>query len=275
LLTLSAAAIDAIVDHIDAQLLAAFDAGAPPTASGVSFLLRRYATRESYRGAGRLGLALAESLSIAAGAVSTPDRAAWLIAFADASSVSSDDRLPSAIGALAAALMDEWCGDADLLTRAVSIDACLRAVPHDAALAPRAVDELEHLVGSAYRPGTPIGGAVEHVSVASALLTAFHLSARLPYAMLAEELMQTLKRRAWDDAAGRFVAPFDVNCEAARVLVRLSALHCRSDYRAAAVLTDADYGRDADLLLAALAPDSPAGLGAAAYGVALLERTGA
>ena len=75
------------------------------------------------------------------------------------------------------------------------------------AIVPPAIDELERIVGGAYRArrGRSLGGAARSTHrrsrVASALLTAFELTGRLPYSMLAEELMQPSRaRRAGDDA---------------------------------------------------------------------------
>ena len=112
----------------------------------------------------------------------------------------------------------------------------------------RAVDELERLVGTAYRPGARLGRPrsadeaallTAHAACASALLTAFEITGRLPYAMLAEELVQPLTAiRLGLHAA----LPSTVNCEAARVLCRLAALHEMPTIAAAAVVAPgADY----------------------------------
>ena len=66
---------------------------------------------------------------------------------------------------------------------------------------PRAIDELEHAVAASYRPGEGLvgsgpaagrGSADDHVRAASALLTAFEMTGRLPYSMLAEELIAVI-----------------------------------------------------------------------------------
>ena len=49
------------------------------------------------------------------------------------------------------------------------------------------------------------GGLTDHVRSASTLLTAYMLTARLPYAMLADELMQSVVRRS---PSGERDAPF-------------------------------------------------------------------
>ena len=195
--------------------------------------------------------------------------------FVEAAHASSDDRIIAAIAALIDSLSAEWETHADIARAGASIDACLRAC--DGAIVPsliqRAVDELERVVAIAYQPGGASIGVAENVRLASALLTAFGLTARLPYAMLAEELVQTIRRSRWESAAGLFTAPTDVNCEAARVLSRLRDLHRNAEYRAAAVLAPgADYDADAAGILEALAPEiDHEGFPCAAYGLALLE----
>ena len=66
---------------------------------------------------------------------------------------------------------------------------------------PPAIDQLEHVVGGAYQPGagrdasaTRAHGTSAISGAASALLTAYAITGRLPYSMLAEELMQTARR---------------------------------------------------------------------------------
>jgi uncharacterized protein YyaL (SSP411 family) len=126
-------------------------------------------------------------------------------------------------------------------------------------LIPRAVDELERIIAGAYQPGHgvahTIGGAVrergsasDHIYAASALLTAFELTGRLPYSMLAEELTQSFRSNLAEDAEVETIA------EAVRVCRRLAALHENAEYRAAAVIAEtADYRADAERLLAAIA----------------------
>ena len=116
------------------------------------------------------------------------------------------------------------------------------------------------------------GGLSDHVRSASALLTAYMLTARLPYAMLADELMQSVLRTPPDEPEGREV-PFALNCELARVLCRLAALHHDEEYRRKAVLpVDEDYAADAAHTLAALASSvRERGVEAAPFGLALAE----
>jgi hypothetical protein len=140
-----------------------------------------------------------------------------------------------------------------------------------------AIDELERLVCRAYQPGDGIahtihshahtrGNLGDHVRSASALLTAFEISGRLPYSMLAEELMQTTRRDL--QGAGEFVA----RCVGCRVLCRLAALHADAAYRGAAVIApDVDYRADAERILVELSSHPLAReSGAGEYGLALL-----
>jgi len=97
--------------------------------------------------------------------------------------------------------------------------------------------------------------------------------------------MQFAKRSWWSDAEGVFVDAmsaemsargaewFSANCEAARVFIRLAALHAEQDYRHAAVLAPgADYHADAARVLTAIAPRyRDFGGAAAVYALALGE----
>src|SRR6185436_20821472 len=82
---------------------------------------------------------------------------------------------------------------------------------------------------------------------------------RIPYAMLAEELMQFARRTLWDEAAAAFASapgaldrPFALNCLAASVYDRLARLHADDEYRAVAVIAaGADYRGDAARILSA------------------------
>jgi uncharacterized protein YyaL (SSP411 family) len=169
----------------------------------------------------------------------------------------------------------------------------------DGDLVPFAVEALERAIGAAYRPGDGVahvaddpdevrGLLVDQVRAASALLTAYGITGRLPYAMLAEELVQWAKHHLWEEPGGfvdRATAgsaigllayparPFAINCDAARVLCRLAALHGDETYRASAVLArGADYRADARRVLAAQthAARESGPLGAS-YGLALAE----
>src|SRR4029453_4282975 len=87
------------------------------------------------------------------------------------------------------------------------------------------------------------------VRAASARLTAFEITGRLPYSMLAEELMQTAARAAPDEADADTIV---VHCEAARVLCRLAPRPAAPGPPSSAVIAaDADYRGDAARILAA------------------------
>lgn len=140
---------------------------------------------------------------------------------------------------------------------------------------PAAVDALEQYVRRTYEPGE---GLVElpcdrQLRWAGALLDAFDLSGRLPYAMLADELLHYARRRWWRDAEGRFDSTFDANCRALGALCRLAALHGDAEYRAATTVPpNSACASDARLLaaqLAAIAREHPAY--AATFGCAMLD----
>jgi hypothetical protein len=268
------AALDAIAERVVGA------ATCEDTTSSVAalFLLRHYLAtgRDDVRDP--LGVVLAHGLAAAAEEQTVAERAGWLSVFAEAMAIADDDRIMEAVQALAGTLSAAWPSRDGLRDGMASVDACLRAsaVVESLDLVPAAIDELERVVGATYRPGTglvdPASGGraacADHVRAASALLTGFELTGRLPYSMLAEELIQIARRTL---AGG---GDFATHCETARVLCRVAALHDAADYRAAAVIADgADYGGDA----AALLQSQAAQLGAAStahaalYGVALRE----
>src|SRR5262249_51918639 len=158
------------------------------------------------------------------GALAAPTiggRAAWVRLLAEAIAIADDDRVAATVHRVTGELRASWPGRGDLLDALASVDACLQAsvaAAGDAAPAP--IDELERIVGAAYRPGEGLvdipaqrrASAAEHVGAASTLLTAFELTGRLPYSMLAEELMQVALRSI--TAAG----DLSTCCEAARAL---------------------------------------------------------
>ena len=166
----------------------------------------------------------------------------------------------------------EWLGA--LAEASALVDAAQLAEMVARAL-PDVIDELEQFVRGVYEPGEGALGASchEHLRLASALLVAFDLSGRLPYSMLAEELLQTTQRRWWDADTGAFRADFSANCIAAQVCCRLAALHHDDDYAARAVLAPAArYGEQAALVLASLEPHYREHEASAAdYGLALLD----
>lgn len=274
------------LDSLTANVLERVARGPEPAdAVALTFLLRRYAStgdttvREALGGA--LAIVLSDRIEDAE-SLTTADQAAWLALFAEARAFSEDDRLGRAAGRLAARLLDA-IRSMSRPDRAVTIDACLRAARacSDVIIAV-VIDHLEDLVSRSYRPGEGVGGGLDdQMSVAAALLTGFSVTGRLPYAMLAEELVQTARRRGWDDRTGAFGEWSDaaatkqvvVNCRAARVLCRLAALHADPEYRAAAVVApQADYRGDAGRILAYFKTDAAEGGAAAAlYGLALAD----
>jgi hypothetical protein len=257
--------------------------------AALTFLLRQYLSTDRADLRDALGAALAYALADAATEPAVIGRAAWLALFVEVTALADDDRILAAVGELVGGLRADWPAMTRVDEAAMSVDACLRAAnlcdPDD--LVPAAIDQLERVVGGAYRPGDGVahemagplgarggqrvrGGLADHVRSSSALLTAFEVTGRLPYSMLAEELMQLALRELLDEAGHTLVG----HCEAARVLCRLAALHDDPDYRSAAVVAGgADYRSDAARILAAQTPHalaaSPAH--AAAYGLALLD----
>ena len=138
------------------------------------------------------------------GEPSAGGRAAWLTLFAEVAAIAEDERIVAVIGELVASLRAEVAGGERRAPKgSASVEAVLVASslfdPQE--LVPPAIDQLEHVVGGAYQPGAGVrGGLINQVRAASALLTAFEITGRLPYSMLAEELMQTARRTAPDDA---------------------------------------------------------------------------
>jgi hypothetical protein len=249
----------------------AIDAAVP------ALLLRRYLASGRPELGDALGLALAQALTRAAAEPTVIGRAAWLRLFVEATAVADDDRILPAVGELLGLLRAEWPSQTRIDEICASVESCLRAaeiVPADE-LVQDAIDHLERAIGGSYRPGDGLmrdrdGIRVrcsldDHVRGASALLTAFEVTGRLPYSMLAEELIAIARRDAGD---------LGMQCETARVLCRLAALHDDPDYRGAAVIAGgADYRAGAARILEAERGRARAGTpsAAAAYALALLD----
>ena len=162
-----------------------------------------------------------------------------------------------------------------VLAEAAAISDDERLKEHVAEALPSAVDALETRVRRAYEPGEglldePCGAQLR---CGSALLAAFDLSGRLPYAMLAEELLQQARTRWWDDDRASYHTDFADNCAALSVLCGLVRLHADSAYRAVAVLAPgsrcADDARRLAAVLIQLSVEHPQGAGP--FGCALLE----
>ena len=277
------------LDRIAARVVESLARGRDVSPDSTLFLLRFYIASAADDAGAALAVALAHALNAAAACDDVAESAAWLAVFAEAASVADDDRIPDAARTLAARLRDAWPLDLaaplGVATSAASADACLRGVGVlGAAAVQPALDELERIVAVTYRPGDglAIAGrgdgrdalqarADAHLSVARALLTAFDLTARIPYAMLAEELVQLVRRAHFNFGA-------QLNCASARVLCRLALLHDDDGYRTAAVVAPgADYRDDAARMLRPHDGEADAVDldDAARYGLALAEFTAA
>jgi hypothetical protein len=261
----------------------------------LTFLLRQYRATDRADLRATLETALGAALERPLLAGTTPERAGHLTALVEALPVADDGRVRAAVVALVDSLRAEWGAARSVDESAVSLDACLIAsgALDDGDLVPGAIDEMERVIAGAYRPGeglahelaagSPRGFLADHVGCASALLAACVVTARVPYAMLAEELMQFARRTLWDESAGAFVAaagardhPFPLNCAAVGVFCRLASLHGADDYRAAAVVVPGvDYRRDAARILESQSVQlDHEGLARAHYGLALADWLG-
>lgn len=284
-----AAAIDWLTD----LALGALQRGERIGPEALALLLRRYADTGREDLGDAVGLELARALDEVNGPTRTPE---WLGVFVDAASLSDDDRLGRAAADLAHELRGAWPCEGTVRSGMRSLDVCLRslAVVDQPGLMAAAIDEMERLVGLAYRPGAGVrhaagnpadGDLTDHTDAARALLTAHTITGRLPYAMLADDLMQFARRRWWDDERGGFsddgspesgarsLSMFVSNCEAARVCCHLAALHHDPAYRQAAVMVDGcDYAADCARTLARVEPSlREHGVAGAVYGLALGE----
>jgi hypothetical protein len=254
------------VPRLEACVLDTLARGEALDASALLFLLRRYRATPNDDLAEAVGRALAVALDARDREAPVVERSAWLAVFVEASGLSDDGRLRDAIADLVTGLRGAFRSPS-MEQAAAAIGACLHAASLDGfpSLAADAIDELERLIGGAYHPGADLGQPADQVRAAFTLLLAYTLSGRLPYAMLAEELIQRARAAEPGELA--------ITCEAARVLCRLAALHDDPEYRAAAVmLADADYRRDAARLLTSQAAEARRrGAAGAIYGLALLE----
>jgi hypothetical protein len=242
------------------------------------FLLRRYAMtgRDDFRCALERGLTRAVALDLAASRSNLADA---VQALCEAAAVTDDERVVDAVVAGAAELQRAWPSRGPVSEAMRTIEACLAArhwlTPARDAIA-AAIDELERIVCLVYRPGEPLpevlarpdagdGSLDAHVFSSAALLAAHDATGRLPYSMLAEELMQPVRTRS--DGA------FATRCNAARVFCRLARLHDDPDYVAVAVIgRDCDYRAEARGIVEALMPSyRDHGAAGAIYGLALDE----
>jgi hypothetical protein len=279
--------LDWLTDRVVDSIGDALARDEPVAAAALHLLLRRFSVTAREDMAEPLGAGLAREIDRQAEHGCDNDCEGWIALFSEAAGVSDDPRLPRAAAALLDGLRSRWSrrGSEDVDDVMRSVEACLLAVnvPEARELAAEAIDALERVIAAAYRPGQGVshatapavfvrGGLADHVRSASTLLTAYILTARLPYAMLADELMQSVLRTPPAEPDGGAVS-FALNCELACVLCRLAALHRDEEYRRTAVLpVDEDYAADAAHTLAALACSVPErGVEAAPFGLALAE----
>jgi hypothetical protein len=230
---------------------------APLGPAALTFLVRRYATAGGDELRPALERGLTQALDRVAGGDSAP---AWIHVLCEAAAVTDDERIVAAVADASRALRGGWPSRGSLLDATRSVDACLAAaiLLDDRGFIGQTIDELERIVGLVYQPGErlplslrtpdePDGGIEEHVTAASTLLTAHDLTARLPYSMLAEELIQPMR---FDHQTGGV----PIRCTFARVLGRLARLHDDEEYvRAAVVARSTDYRAEARTILEAVA----------------------
>jgi hypothetical protein len=289
----------AALDWITDRILQGLTRGEAVGADGLRLILHGFAAtgREDLRDA--LGPALGGSLVSPddAGETAGPDR---LLLLAEAIEVSDDDALRDDVARLADGYREAWPSRGTVARAVAEIEACLTAgaVLSAAPVVAAAVDELERVIGHAYEPGEGVSRTIstrsrtagdlrDQVVAASALLRAHAVTDRLPYAMLAEELMTWAVRGWWNEQQGVFTANFNlperpgssdrrgfiVNCDAARVLCYLAALHADDEYRQMAVVgQQVDYADRAQRTLSSLDEVyQQFGVDSAPYGLAIEE----
>lgn len=288
----------AAIDWLTETVLHALARDEPITPAALSLLLRQYVATGRDDVSDALGGALARGLEAAPTEGDSGRRAEWLSLFVEAAALSEDERLCSSAGALVSALCSEWPAHGGVEPAMHAVDACLTAAGvlpdllNAPVLVPAAIDELERIVRVVYRPGEGIahtlsdpdarrGELRDQVAMASALLMAHEITGRLPYSMLAEELMQfarhDLEPATWSLGPGNgSLEHFLGICDAARVLCRLARLHDDAAYlKAAVTAVSPDYAGDARRALAALSPAyRDHGIASAVYGLALFEQQG-
>jgi hypothetical protein len=268
-------------------LLQADARGEPLGPLALTFLVRRYAATgaEELRGALERGL----TTGLEGLASENRNKAGWIQTLCEAAAVADDERIGDGVMRAARGLCAGWPSRGAIVDAMRDVDACLTAAlvldERGRDVAGAAVDELERVMCIAYHPGEmlprslqnpeePDGGIEEHVAAASALLTAHDLTARLPYSMLAEELIQAVRRPGGPHETGQAEG---LNCAGrcalARVLGRLARLHDDDDYRRAAVIArSCDYRAEAKAELDAIAALPGASTeDAAMFGVAMDE----
>jgi hypothetical protein len=263
----------ALLDRLTDEALRSLERGDPPRPAIVAFLLRRYLTTNRVDVQDALGPALAQGISLSAAAETFEEQIEWLDLYIGAAALSDDGRVRDTVSALRNSQRQCWGRTERVGATLRSINVCLHggaslAAADEASLIAEAVDALEGIVSEAYTPGAGLAAAGfrDHIACGAALVSAFHATGRLPYAMLAEELLQFARRTWRDEATGLFREdggddPFTSNCEAVAFLTALARLHDDDGYRQAAVLAPgAEYRGDARRVLSALsgrAADEP------------------
>jgi hypothetical protein len=207
----------------------------PDVPAALTLLVRRYGEtgRDDLRET--VGAALARAMREARIATDRDERSAWLGLFLEALTMSDDERLRAISDALTETLCREWpaAGTVESMLRTIDVvlvaSAAAAEPPDGRNRTAAAIDEMERVVGLAYAPGGGIahvvggppdrhGTLADHASAAATLLTAYGVTGRLPYGMLAEELMQFARRQWWDEGGGAFTgASLAAQCEATRV----------------------------------------------------------
>jgi hypothetical protein len=264
-----------VLEWLTACILDALAHGEPVGPGALTFLLGRYAATNREDVSEALGQALAAALEQAPRASGLAEQTAWTLLFASAARVSDDPRVRVAASNGVEQLSAPWSSHVgshnatDISTHLRAVEACLVAtqVVESPSLLGAAVNELERLVAAHYEPGHGMGALEDEIATASALLTAYALTGRVPYSMLADELVQVALRTPWAPRS------FEFNCDAALVCVRLAELHRDTDYRLAAVTSaNGDYGLEAArVLLTQLPHVRDFGTAAAPFGLALAQ----
>jgi hypothetical protein len=273
---------EAVVGTIGEAVLDAHRRGDFLGPAATTLLIRLYAQSGRDDVAEALGPALAAAIDRVARGDDPSRRADWLAMFLEAANLSDDERVSQICEGLVADLQDEWPATSSVDRAMRSVESCLAC----GVTAP-AIDELERVVGTTYTPGGGVahspsdpggerGTLGDHVSAASALIAAYSATGRLPYGMLAEELLQ-FALRTWNlrtnlEPGTRNLELFVLRCEASRVLCRLARLQLEPEYREGAVTADCDYRSEAERTLDALRQEyRHYGAAAAVYALAIIE----
>ena len=264
-----------VLEWLTARVLDALSRDEPVGPVALTFLLGRYASTDREDVGEALGRALAAALEQAPSVSGLAERTAWTLLFAQAARVSDDPRVRDAATSGVGQLSVLWSSDGgsrgvnDISARMRAIEACLVAAPvvESPNLLGAAVNELERLVAAHYEPGQGMGALEDQLATASTLLTAHALTGRVPYPMLADELVQVALRTPWASRS------FEFNCEASLVCARLAELHRDAGYRQAAVTSvNGDYGQEAARVLSCQLPRvRDLGTAAAPFGLALAQ----